>query len=250
MHYQVSRNGQMYGPYTLEDIQRYLASGNILATDLAKSDEMTEWVPVSQVVGGPATSAVPSTFNTPGFAAVNSGPYGVPAAAAPNLNLANSSYPDAPNLHWGLVLLFTILTCGLFMPIWNLIIAAWLRRVQPNANALFLYIGAYALLIIYYIATAVTMAAVLSSHGGFAAGGLGPYAAIRYLILALMWVGRLLARFSERTSLQEHFNGPEPVGLDLNPVMTFFFGGLYFQSELNRINAMKQAARMGMGRGY
>ena len=27
MPYQVSRNGQMYGPYTLEDLQRYVASG-------------------------------------------------------------------------------------------------------------------------------------------------------------------------------------------------------------------------------
>ncbi len=51
MPYHVSRNGQTYGPYTLEDLQRYVASGNILATDLAKSDEMPEWVPVSQILG-------------------------------------------------------------------------------------------------------------------------------------------------------------------------------------------------------
>ncbi len=41
MHYQISRNGQMYGPYTLEDLQRYLASGNILPTDMAKTEAMT-----------------------------------------------------------------------------------------------------------------------------------------------------------------------------------------------------------------
>ena len=40
MHYQITRNGQNYGPYTLEDLQRYLASGNVLPTDLCKSDEM------------------------------------------------------------------------------------------------------------------------------------------------------------------------------------------------------------------
>jgi hypothetical protein len=33
MHYQISRNGQEYGPYTLEDLQRYLASGNVMPTD-------------------------------------------------------------------------------------------------------------------------------------------------------------------------------------------------------------------------
>ena len=30
MQYHVSRNGQTYGPYTLEDLQRYVASGNVL----------------------------------------------------------------------------------------------------------------------------------------------------------------------------------------------------------------------------
>ena len=40
MLFQVSRNGHAYGPYTLEDLQRYIASGNILPTDLAKGDEM------------------------------------------------------------------------------------------------------------------------------------------------------------------------------------------------------------------
>ena len=38
MTYQVLRNGQMYGPYTLEDLQRYVASGNVLPTDMAKSE--------------------------------------------------------------------------------------------------------------------------------------------------------------------------------------------------------------------
>lgn len=45
MTYQVSRNGQMYGPYTLEDLQRYVASGNVLLTDMAKSDTMPDWIP-------------------------------------------------------------------------------------------------------------------------------------------------------------------------------------------------------------
>ncbi len=59
MLYHVTRNGQNYGPYTLEDLQRYVASGNVLPTDLAKSDEMAEWVPVSQVLGSSALATNP-----------------------------------------------------------------------------------------------------------------------------------------------------------------------------------------------
>ncbi len=53
MQYQVSREGQLYGPYTLEDLRRYVASGNILLTDLAKSEDSPNWVPVAQIVGAP-----------------------------------------------------------------------------------------------------------------------------------------------------------------------------------------------------
>jgi hypothetical protein len=44
----ISRNDQQYGPYTLADLQRYVADGGILVSDLTRSEGMTEWVPVSQ----------------------------------------------------------------------------------------------------------------------------------------------------------------------------------------------------------
>ena len=58
MLYTISRNGQTFGPYTPEDVQRYLASGNILPTDLAHSDAAAAdaeqgqgWLPVAQLFG-------------------------------------------------------------------------------------------------------------------------------------------------------------------------------------------------------
>jgi hypothetical protein len=256
MQYQVSRNGQTYGPYTLEDLQRYVASGNVLPTDLAKSEEMADWLPVSMILTPPAAFADPAAtgFSGPGFAAPA---YTTPtdvAYAGGGAPVASTAYPDAPNLHWGLVVLFTVLTCGLFMPIWNLIISAWLRRVQPNANALFLYI---AVVVLFFVNIAIGVAAtaqmglrarVVDPGHPFAA--FGPYMGLRLGIWFVIWLVRLFARFSERASLEEHYNGPEPVGLQLNPVMTFFFGGVYFQSQLNRINMMKQAARYGAGRQF
>jgi uncharacterized membrane protein YiaA len=51
MNYFISRNDQQYGPYTLADLQRYIAAGSILVSDMTRSEGMTEWVPVSQVIG-------------------------------------------------------------------------------------------------------------------------------------------------------------------------------------------------------
>ncbi|WP_264765497.1 hypothetical protein, partial [Moraxella catarrhalis] len=64
-------------------------------------------------------------------------------------------------------------------------------------------------------------------------------------IAALVLV--ILYRFAMKNSLEQFYNTVEPVGLRLGPVMTFFFGGLYFQYHINRINQIKQATRY---RGY
>jgi len=245
MHYQVSRNGQTYGPYTLEDLQRYLASGNVLPTDFAKSEEMADWVTVSQLLG---TEAPPPAagFTAPPYSGGGSIEPAYNPAVANNAALAVSPYPDAPNLHWGLVLLLAILTCSLFMFVWNLVVAAWLRRVQPNATSLYYYLGAGVLFVLQLLFSGATgVAGTVHSGVHFFPGHPLPG-----LLALATWVVRLIARYSQRASLEEHFNGPEPVGLRLNPVMTFFFGGLYFQYHLNRINALKQGSRYGAPRPY
>src|SRR5271155_2585903 len=95
MLYHVTRNGQNYGPYTLEDLQRYVASGNVLPTDLAKSDEMAEWAPVAQVLG----MATPSQNFAPHPCAGGSA-----GGAPPAYPQGGMPFPDPPNLHWALVL--------------------------------------------------------------------------------------------------------------------------------------------------
>jgi hypothetical protein len=133
------------------------------------------------------------------------------------------------------------------MWVWNLVVAAWLKRVQPNATSLLYYLGAVVLLFLQ-----IGFGAVFNTHHTTVQPGLSMYTGnpIGSLIGLLTWIVRLIARFMQRAALQEHFNTVEPVGLDLNPVMTFFFGGIYFQYHLNRINAMKQAARYGAGRAF
>ena len=50
--YQISRNGQVYGPYTLDDLRRYVASGNVMAGDFALPKDGSAWVTVAEVLGG------------------------------------------------------------------------------------------------------------------------------------------------------------------------------------------------------
>jgi GYF domain 2 len=244
MHYHVSRNGQTYGPYTLEDLQRYVASGNVLPTDLAKTDEMTDWVAVSEILAG---SAVPvAAFVTPGYA----NPTYVDPAYNPNAALAASPYPDAPNLHWGLVLLFSFLTCFLFTIIWDLVIALWVKKIKPNSKSYIWYIAVIVIFIARMFLSLVLVGSVMRhgmtdpGHVSVGAGFIGIAAVLSMLGIAML-VCLIVGNFVKRSDLLEHFNTVEPVGLRLNGVMTFFFEPWYFQYHLNKINAMKQAARFG-----
>jgi GYF domain 2 len=250
MHYHVSRGGQTYGPYTLADLQRYVASGHILLSDLAKSEEMGDWIPVGQILSAPApedAAATPSPEFQPEPTAAQGytepqpyygspQPYAAtqaPGYASPG---AVNLYPDPPNLHWALVLLIDLFTCGLFQIVWNFVIAAWLKRVQPNTKALVYYAVGYGLLLLYSgLSFPIFLAQMhhIDTHPHFGAGLLG----------LIAWVFRLVARFTVKASLEEHFNGPEPIGYTMNPVMLFFFGGLYIQAELNRVNQIKQSIR-------
>ncbi len=232
MHYQISRNGQMYGPYTIEDLQRYLVSGHVLPADLAKSDEMADWIPVSQLIA--SQGAAPGA--TSGYAAVPSSYQGT---AAPG---SKTPFADPPNLHWALVLLLDLVTCSLFQMVWNIILAAWFRRVYPASKALWLYIASAVLLLTQAVmGQAVGLA---SGRHGYSYGyqhGAHTGALVGYSLIAIgAWIVRLIARFVFRSELEQHFNTVDSIGLSLNPVMTFFFGGIYFQSQMNRINDIKR----------
>src|SRR5258708_6949892 len=139
MTYQVSRNGQMYGPYTLEDLQRYVASGNVLLTDMAKGEDMPDWLPVAQILAT-AGAAAPS-----GATAIPTPAYAAPATYPQPSGIA---YPDPPNLHWALELLIGFFTCTFFVVVWNLVIASWANRVQPASKALMFYIAATVLIVL------------------------------------------------------------------------------------------------------
>ena len=252
MHYHISRNGPQYGPYTLEDIQRYVASGNILPTDMAKNGEMADWVPVSQLLP-PAAAAPTDPFGNPSYASPVATPvYGQPAAPAQSAQAY--SYQDPPNLNWGLYTLFAIITCTLFSKVFTVVQAAWLKRVQPNSNALLSYGIQYGIMILTIVVRAATHTLVQTTGPqiGFGAG-IGAYAhqnPVVNLLNLLYLIMIFVSRFVMRASMEEHFNTVEPIGLRLSPVMTFFFGGIYFQYHINRIMEMKQVARFNAGRSF
>jgi hypothetical protein len=235
MNYFIKRDDKEYGPYSLADLQKYVASGNVLLTDLCRSEGLTDWVPVSQVIGN---IPVPAAAPQPAAGAVYGTPaaYGAPAGyAAP----AVSQYPPPPSLHWGILILLGVLTCGIFGWVWAFIQAAWVKKVQPESKALLYYGIAVGLFVLMF------GGAFMAGMQGQAGAGREPVLLLFRLGGAIMW---LVAAFNMRSSIEDHFNSAEPIGLSLNGVMTFFFSIYYFQYHFTRINEMKQRQMAGYPR--
>ena len=62
MQVTLNRDGQQMGPYTVEQINEYLAQGSLLPTDYAWHEGLPDWVPVTQISGVGSADA-PPPFN-------------------------------------------------------------------------------------------------------------------------------------------------------------------------------------------
>jgi hypothetical protein len=256
MKYLIHRGGQQYGPYSVEELRQFVASGNILSSDMAWAQGMPGWVPVSQILGGaPAPPAAPAPAPAPAPASAPSyqapGPaFAQPPAAAP-ASFAPASYaspapsggPMPPAMHWALVLVISIF-CGFFALIWIFVQASFVKKLDPNNKSIMMFIISF----VVGIGGMIVMMIVGVGLGGAAAsmGSSSALAALPLMILINLVVGLLPAVFAiigvfgMRRSLLNYYNTVEPIGLRLSGVMTFFFAIFYFQYHFNRITNWKQ----------
>jgi hypothetical protein len=243
--YFILRNGQQYGPYAQTDLERYLAQGAILTTDLARTEAMNQWLPLAQMVGNVAAPAAPFGTAGAGYAGFNRQPQmsSIPGPALgqnvqpmppPNSTPTCTGYPVPPQmqpsvpmppggLHWSIVLIGALLTSGLFGMIWSLVQANWIRKIDRQSKAMIFLIPSFALNIL---------------GQGINFSGEAPLLALLVLLAAAIavWVGL----FDMRGSMVRHYNSVENIGLKLSGVMTFFFGIVYFQYHLNKILKAKR----------
>ncbi|HKV76830.1 MAG TPA: DUF4339 domain-containing protein [Candidatus Sulfotelmatobacter sp.] len=206
MEYFVKRNDQRFGPYSLSDLQQYVQSGNLMVDDIAQSEGMTDWVPLSQVLGN-----IPVTV-------IHTG--GATAAAAVQPQLV--SLP--PNLHWSIVLILGILTRQLFNLIWALVQGNWARKLSGDNKPLVL-VAMYPAGMVAGILTMILYRDAAALGGLFIMGG-----AIVYLF----------GVFSIKAAMEEYYTSTENIGLTMSGVMTFFFSTVYIQYHINSIARWKK----------
>ena len=210
MEYFVRRGEQRFGPYSLSDLQKYVQSGNLVASDLAQSEGMADWVPLSQVLG-----------NIP---AVTMGSGEVAAAVAAQPQLVELP----PNLHWSIVLILGLITRQLFNLIWALVQANWARKLIGDNKPM--------VLVAMYPAgmvAGVVMIALFKGQGS----GMAALGTVFILGGAIVY---LFGVFSIKAAMEEYYNSTENIGLQMSGVMTFFFSTVYLQYHINSIARWKK----------
>jgi uncharacterized membrane protein len=242
MKYYIQRQLSEYGPYTLADLQRYVAQGSILLTDLARSEGMADWVPVSQVLGNipvpvPSQTLQPSAPTVYGGAAPAAGGtvYGSPgtvyggATAVP----AVGGGPIPPDFHWALVLLINLF-CSVFTTIWLFVEAGFVKKIDRESKGIALLAGSL-------IAVVVGLVAVFGIAAGSRSDDPPSFVSIPFILFMIAsMVMYLMAVFQMRSSMEKYYNTVEPINLRLSGVMTFFFAVYYFQYHFSRIAAWKK----------
>jgi len=235
MNYWVAPGGQQQGPFSLADVRRMIAEGRVSMTDLAWAEGLPNWAPLSQVIPAEAPAFAPAPPPPPVAAQPNYGALGAQAVAAPVA--APTTGPIPPNLHWGLVLLLSLFTFGLFGLVWIFVEASFVKRLDPRNVSRALLIVAF-LLEFAYVGLMV--------FAGIAGGGndVQVVAAMGSLIGLIITVLVIFAFFKMRSSLVQYYNTVEPIGLKLSGVMTFFFNIYYFQHHFSRVAEWKRTGRL------
>lgn len=222
--YHVSRSGTMLGVYPEPDARDYYAQGRISPNDLVWCEGMASWVAANQIFGPAPEAAPPVAPPTPTAR---------PMANAPTLSPQPSALgsaapaPPPPKLHWALVLLFTLLTFGVFFVVWIFVQAAWVKRIHPASNAMMLMVTYVVLVLV-----GQTIAGASQKESAEAAAG--------GMLVIVGSIVSIVGFFSMRRSMLDYYNRVNPVGLKLSRVLTFFLGAFYLQHHMTRIAKQTQ----------
>lgn len=251
----IGQDGQKYGPYTEADVRQRLADGKLTSDTLAWRNGLAEWIPLATMFPAAAASQPPpppparvvdgtaaspsSAFDTSraalpeGFSAKRFGP-------SETADAERAALPAPPSLHWGLVLLFTALTFGIFGIIWPFIQATWVRKIDGQSRATLLMAIAVAC---FVVGESLYISGIVSAAQGGGAAGLTSFGG---LLLLAYWILYLVAFFSMANSMRRNLSD-YGLPVEIGGVTLFFLAMYYLQSQFNWVSRWKRTGQTSPG---
>jgi hypothetical protein len=232
MKYFVSRDDREYGPYTMEELRTYVAQQRIGAADPVREAgaggrTFTSVAEALAAAENEAVGSAPPPFPPPPPPGAGASPYAAPATwqslgGAAAGGRADTTIPMPNDQTWVMVLLLSLVTCGIYSIIRMFQQASYAKKVDPGNQATAYYL---AYLGIYFVSVLMTVASK------------GEGSVIGTLLSLGAGVSAIVGTFKVRAALQVAFNRP------LSGVMTFFFNVLYFQYHMHDVATAMKAGR-------
>lgn len=213
------------GPYTEATLRRWVNDGVLDANTLAWRDGMIYGLPLTtlleQLRAAPSASVPPSS--SAAYAAPTAESMGTHAAATRRTKRESLAQP--PSLHWGLVLLFSVLSLGIFLIVWNFKQSAWVRKIDEDSRA-----------------TAILIASIVGySVGGMIQDG-GEMTGFGLIVmlasLALYYAAYVSMGISMRRKLPEYGVVPQ-IGM----VTLLLFNVFYLQAQMTWVARWKASGQ-------
>jgi preprotein translocase subunit SecY len=132
--------------------------------------------------------------------------------------------PNPPRLHWGIVLVLSIISFGVFGSAWLIVQAAWVRKVRGRSKTLPWAIAYASIIPLYFVFCLALGALGALLHLDNVQSIFATVTLIVRIALFILWIVTVFTLSGEL--------GAEPIEIPLSGAMTFFFGPLYFQYHL------------------
>ena len=129
--------------------------------------------------------------------------------------------PGPPRLHWTIVLVLSIVTLGLFMDVWLLVQALWVRKHDPQSRAFPVFLWSVVLTVVAEILNMMHEATSVAA----------------VLFIASLVLG-LVATFAVRDFLAAYIRGSTGRPAYLGSFLTLILGPIYLQYHMNRLRAL------------
>jgi hypothetical protein len=238
----IGQDGQQFGPYSEADIRQWMREGRLSADALAWREGMTDWASLASLFVTTA-STTPPPPPPAGMPPLAGGAPWTHAGANHGLfgsgnDAARVTLPAPPSLPWGLVLLFSVLTLGIFGVIWPFIQASWVRKIDNKSNAT-LMLGLS--IACFFIGEPLYVIGILSDFRSGHVGG-GAFASLGGLLLLGRWILSLVAYFSMAGSVKRAL-AARGAALEIGGVTLFFFTLFYLQANLGWVARWKNTGQ-------
>ena len=267
MRYFLNRGGARYGPYSVDEIRRYLETGNIAPSDQLEPEGGGAQVTAAEFAAPPPSTprpelqvapqpAAPGAYAQPGMGGF---PPAQPAAQPaygsgyPMQSMATAippGVPPPPGMDWWLVLILSVVTCSLFGYIWAIIQSRWVKKLDPGSRAM-LYLLLPLLLFPIIFAIAVGVGII----GEVNAGGKDVLAGLMMIPILLLSLGAAIASIAAFISMSNSLSAATAhwgaARIDLGGIFTvvvvvgyltsllFFISPVWLQYRLDEVRRLQ-----------